>query len=246
MPYPRQFWSLGFQILEIKRNDLDKDNRQLSVIIGADDPMMLEEESAIQFVKTLAEEKLDAKLIQNGEIKLYGQNCLAERTFYLIGNRKLFLVRSKPGGVDRIQEFLSQNCIGIGWTETGDLTNADKDDIRTILRQLGYLGHSLGQNVRIVSDFINNMMQGDVVLVPESDKNIVHVGIVGNYQWREEYRPIRMAHYREVKWVGHLGLNNLNELVQNFLKLPSTVNMFQHPIQDAELKLHELVEPPIG
>jgi predicted Mrr-cat superfamily restriction endonuclease len=86
------------------------------------------------------------------------------------------------------------------------------------------------------------MKYNDVVIVPDKDKNRIHIGIVGDYQWMEEYKPQRMAHYREVKWLGHLQINQLNELVQNFLKLPSTVHKFKHPIREAKLGLPELLE----
>jgi predicted Mrr-cat superfamily restriction endonuclease len=161
--------------------------------------MMLEEESAIEFAKKVAEEKLDSRLVEAGDIYVYGQNFLAERKFYLVENRKLYLVRSIPGNVERLPEFLNQGFIAIGWTETGDLTFARKDDIRMILRQHDFKGRSLGKNLSIVNDFVNSMREGDVVIVPERNKGLVHIGIVGDYQWREGYKATRMAHFREVK-----------------------------------------------
>jgi hypothetical protein len=117
MPYPRKLWSLDYELLEVHKDNPDYDDRRVfSIVIGADDPMMLEQKSAIQFARTIAEQKLDARLVSCGDIRVHGQNYLAEREFFLVENTKLFLVRSKPGDVERLPEFLSQGCIAIGWT----------------------------------------------------------------------------------------------------------------------------------
>lgn len=69
----------------------------------------------------------------------------------------IFMLRSKPNNIERIDHFLTKNEVAIGWSETGNLTGFNKEDIRNALSDLGYQGQSLSTNLGLVNSFINEM-----------------------------------------------------------------------------------------
>jgi predicted Mrr-cat superfamily restriction endonuclease len=134
---------------------------------------------------------------------------------------QIFMVRSKPHNIERIDVFLNDNIIAIGWTETGDLTSATKEDIRQVLKSLGYEGQSLLTNLGMINAFVNTMKEGDIVLVREG--KVVHIGKVGPYEWRKEYIDKHMAHTRPVKWLAHVPFAELNAQMQSLLRNMRTI-----------------------
>lgn len=145
----------------------------------------------------------------------------------------IFQVKSKPGNVERISEFLKDNFVAIGWTETGSLKGADKETIRKKLEQLGYKDQSLRTNLGTVNSFVNTMGNGDVVLVAEGE--FVHIGILKDYDWEDKYLEIRCAHMRSVEWKEKVKKSELNSEVQALLRNGTSVTKFKHPFHVAEL-----------
>lgn len=145
----------------------------------------------------------------------------------------IFQVKSKPGNIERISEFLKDNFIAIGWTETGSLKGADKETIRKKLEELGYKDQSLRTNLGTVNSFVNTMISGDVVLVAEGE--FVHIGILKDYDWQEKYLEIRCAHMRPVEWKTKVKKSDLNSEVQALLRNGTSVTKFKHPFHVAEL-----------
>lgn len=143
------------------------------------------------------------------------------------------MLRSKPHNIERIDIFLEENLVAIGWSETGDLTGASKEDIRSLLQSLGYEGQSLLTNLGLVNSFINTMKEGDFVLIREGA--IVHIGKVGNYQWNEKYLDKHMAHTRPIEWLARVPFNELNAEVQSLLKNIRTICKFKGDFDQAGL-----------
>lgn len=152
---------------------------------------------------------------------------------------KIFMLRSKPHNIERIDIFLEKNLVAIGWSETGDLTGATKEDIRKSLQSLGYEGQSLLTNLGLVNSFINTMREGDLVLIRESD--IVHIGKVGKYVWNKEYIDKQMPHTRPTEWIAHVPFNELNAEVQSLLKNIRTICKFKGDLEQSGLG-HYLTE----
>lgn len=146
---------------------------------------------------------------------------------------RIFMLRSKPHNVERIDIFLEKNLVAIGWSDTGDLTGASKEDIRNSLKSLGYEGQSLLTNLGMVNSFINTMREGDLVLVREGE--IVHVGKVGKYMWNDEYLDKHMAHTRSTEWLAHVPFNELNAEIQSLLKNIRTICKFKGDLEQSGL-----------
>ncbi|WP_282156659.1 AAA family ATPase [Vibrio diabolicus] len=87
------------------------------------------------------------------------------------------------------------NMGAIGWCETGDLSNGDKNDY--FLKR--------GQNDQnSLLYFSNEMTKGDLVLCIDSAKSVEAVGVViGDYQYIESGVPSRddFCHQRSIKWL---------------------------------------------
>ncbi|MEC1524469.1 hypothetical protein P9D43_20920 [Neobacillus niacini] len=147
---------------------------------------------------------------------------------------KIFMLRSKPNNTERIDVFLRDNVVTIGWQETGDLTNATKEDIREALKSNGYEGQSLLTNLGLVNAFVRTMQEGDLVLIRQG--NIVHIGEVGPYRWAKEYEDMKMSHAHSVKrWFTPVAFNQLNASMQSLLKNIRTIAQYHGTIEEADL-----------
>ena len=97
-----------------------------------------------------------------------------------------WVVRPKPHGIDRLEQFIEHDIVAIGWPGVGDLTGVSKSDIRARI-EANYDGsaHKLGQAVGQVDRFVNKIATDDYVLVPTGGD--VYIGMVkSGYSWRPE------------------------------------------------------------
>jgi hypothetical protein len=77
-PTQRLFWEKYVEL-----NCCQPSDNILEINIGADDPLLLELPEAIKFASKIAKGKKFNTLLEiEGDIRLYGQNNLAERTFF--------------------------------------------------------------------------------------------------------------------------------------------------------------------
>lgn len=75
---PRQFWSQELVLIKVERLNKNK----IAVILGADEPTMLESEKALQKAKEIAFNK-GFKLVDGmTDVLLFGQNALCQRKFF--------------------------------------------------------------------------------------------------------------------------------------------------------------------
>ena len=110
-----------------------------------------------------------------------------------------WVVRPNPGG-DRLQEFRTDEMVAIGWPSLGDLTQAEKSDIRQGLKDsYDWNNYKVGQNTGQINRFVNEMEVGDHVLVP-SGGNIYFGKIDSEYYFDSNVAEEGYPHQRDVKW----------------------------------------------
>jgi predicted Mrr-cat superfamily restriction endonuclease len=145
---------------------------------------------------------------------------------------KVFQMKTKPHGHERLEEFLDEGFICIGWPGIGDLSNVDKDEIRKRLQNVfDYTGHTLGYNLGQVNAFSNTMENGDIVLIKEGED--IHVGIVDDYEYQKKFDNDNdgACHRRKVKWKERIGINDLKDEVQRFVNNRHTISQFPGNIE---------------
>ena len=119
-----------------------------------------------------------------------------------------WIIRPKPHGNNRLQDFLEKNVIGIGWPGVGNLTEIKtREEVRIALERAGYTegrkNNAIGQDVGTIFRFVKEMKVNDYVLVPNGSE--VYLGKI------IEEKPIYVkeldnskegfAHQRKVEWL---------------------------------------------
>ncbi|WP_317176034.1 restriction endonuclease [Halomontanus rarus] len=113
-----------------------------------------------------------------------------------------WVVRPKPHGTNRLNEFLEGEIVAVGWPSLSDLSTYTKRDIREQIKDIyGQSSHELGQNTGQINRFVNEMSVDDLVLVP-SGGNIYLGKIQGQYEFVEERASDEEGypHQRKVEW----------------------------------------------
>ncbi len=90
---------------------------------------------------------------------------------------RAWVVRPWPHNIYRLQEFLTNDMVAIGWPAVGDLTGLTREQIAEKLKeQYDYNPRQLAQIASIVDRFVNQIKEGDIVAIPDGDK--VYFGVV--------------------------------------------------------------------
>lgn len=113
-----------------------------------------------------------------------------------------WVVRPKPHDINRLDEFLNQDIVAVGWPRMDDLRGCSKQDIKARLDEVyGQSSHELGQNTGQIDRFVNEMSVGDLVVVP-SGGNIYLGEITSKYNFVEKKATEREGypHQRDVDW----------------------------------------------
>lgn len=140
----------------------------------------------------------------------------------------IFQLKTQPEGIERVDQFVNEGFVCIGYSRLHDLTNSDKYEIRVELKEkYGYEGSRLGNHLGNVNAFVNTMKIDDVVLIVENEW--VHIGKLKEYEYLDEYKLDGMCHRRKVHWLGKVRKDNLNENVRELLRNRSIVTKFKHP-----------------
>ncbi|WP_326512183.1 hypothetical protein [Clostridium intestinale] len=146
----------------------------------------------------------------------------------------IFQIKTQPHGTERIDLFIKQDFVCIGYPGIGDLTNVDKDEIRDRLnKKYKWTGSQLGNHLGTVNVFVNSMKKDDIVLINENEW--VHIGKLDDYKYDDNFEAEGMCHRRSVVWLGKVKRDNLNEYVRELLRNRSIVTKFKHPADIAEL-----------
>lgn len=143
-----------------------------------------------------------------------------------MSSRNAWVVRPKPGGNNRIDEFRKCNLVGIGWLGDQDLSSIDKSGIRDRLEERhDWNAYKIGQATGQVNRFVNKMSEGDFVVVPSGGN--VYLGYIRS-DYRHASSPVAggLAHQRDVEWEFEGGAINRSTLpgkLQDSLKGRLTV-----------------------
>ncbi len=151
----------------------------------------------------------------------------------------VFQIKTKPHGIERIQEFLDKDFVCIGWPKVGNLDQVGKDELRDRLARVYQTsGHKLGNILGQVNCFVNTIRSGDIILI--TDKNWAHIGVLGDYDYQDIYdnEDDGMCHRRPVEWKAHVKIDELEASVQQLLKNRNTICQFPDPIETSGLEKH--------
>jgi len=156
----------------------------------------------------------------------------------------IFQIKTKPHGTFRLNEFLQNNFISIGWPGIGNVEGVQKEEIRERLLNT-YYGGRYEENTRTISvdlgnvwAFVDTMKSEDIVLFHGHQSN-VHIVEVGPYKYVEKLDNNKdgMCHQREFKMLATVDYDSLNPKLQELLRHRGTVTKFKYPLEDAELDL---------
>lgn len=115
--------------------------------------------------------------------------------------RNYFLVRLKPGGVDRTEECLKDNKIALGWSKIGDISELSKDEIKDKLEQeYGYSGMALSGNLTSLLTLKDRIQTGDLIVTADGP-NISIGEVKSDYYFDEEAAAEDYGHQRKVQWI---------------------------------------------
>lgn len=147
-----------------------------------------------------------------------------------------WLVRPKPEFNNRMGDFLENNLVAIGWSNTGDLSGKSRDEIKGILSSppFSYNSLELGNAYATVDLFVNQMKPGDLLLVP--DGNDIHFAQVeSGYEYNPEGGPLPdIPHQRKVRWLEHTERNRMSKKLRSSLKVHRTVADLSRHTQEIE------------
>ncbi|NGZ75178.1 hypothetical protein [Saccharibacillus alkalitolerans] len=133
----------------------------------------------------------------------------------------LFRISPVVQGKNRMEDFLRDCFVSIGYPGIGNLEEADGTEVsKRLNRVYGYEGSELERRAEEVVLFVRGMKDGDYVLVPCGGS--VWLGDLGDYYYREDYDNPDEAtcHRRGVTWLGVLPAASLNPLLREFAAAP--------------------------
>lgn len=125
--------------------------------------------------------------------------------WYGTGFPKLFRVGTTIGasGESIWPEMLEHNVASIGWSDVGDLTNADSIDKKWIIDRMEEEGYEkdarrISREAGEILSFYNDVIDGDFILACKGQK-IKGIGqVIGDYQYRND---LSFSHTKEVRWL---------------------------------------------
>ncbi|WLR50660.1 hypothetical protein LC040_15540 [Bacillus tianshenii] len=152
----------------------------------------------------------------------------------------LFQVKTKPHGVQRYEQFIADDCIGIGWPGIGSLKDIRKEELRDRLREVYDLsGAKLGNALGAVWAFSNTMQEGNIVVIRKG--TLLSIGIVGDYKYVQQLDNENdgFCHQRSVKWLVINERTSLyNEKLLETLNHRGIVTKCKYEIEELDLEIH--------
>lgn len=154
----------------------------------------------------------------------------------------IFQIKCKPHGTDRLNEFIADNFLSIGWPFIGSLEGVEKEEIRERLLIVDQYKKRYSENTRTVSvdlgniwAFVDTMKAGDIVLF-HGHQNNVHIVEVKSYEYVQEFdNDEGMCHQRKFTPLAIVPFEELNSKLQELMRHRGTVTRFKYPLADAEL-----------
>lgn len=140
----------------------------------------------------------------------------------------LWLLRGNPSEKRRIEEFIGEGIIAIGWKKLGNMKGKDKDLIASELVQSGHPTSNV--TIGVVNHFVNNMKIGDICLIPDDNK-IYIARIDGDYFYEETKIDDGYPHQRFATFLNvddPIDRYDLPEFLQKSLGARNTVANLTH------------------
>lgn len=113
-----------------------------------------------------------------------------------------WVVRPKPHGYNRLEEFLDQGIVAIGWPDYGDLSGYSKRDLEEFIDERhDWSPQKAGQVVGMIHKFLNKMEEDDFVLVPSGGN--VYLGRIKTDYYFDKSKAsddTGYPHQRKVEW----------------------------------------------
>lgn len=150
--------------------------------------------------------------------------------------KNAWMVRAYPNNEDKMQVFLDQEIIAVGWAELTDLTGKTLEQLGSALQEAyGFRGVKLGNDKATLQILVNRMEIGDWVLTPYGDD--IHLGQVeSDYFYEAADEVAGYPHQRRVKWLNCVSRDDLSQELRNSLKARNTAaNLSQHAEEIAAL-----------
>ncbi|WP_172253848.1 hypothetical protein [Saccharibacillus deserti] len=156
----------------------------------------------------------------------------------------LFRMSPFVGERSRLDDFLRDCFVSIGYPGIGSLENAEAAEVsKRLNRVYGYEGNVLKSRLGSVEAFVRDMNDGDYVLLPCGGRT--WLGDLGDYYYRDDYDSKEEAtcHRRGVTWLGVLPTAALSPALREFLRAAEsgqvedgTVARFALPAEQAGLE----------
>ena len=143
---------------------------------------------------------------------------------------KLFIIRAGRNSV-LLNEFLDNNLIAISFSQTGDLSGLDLDDINYSM----IVNYGVRKYSKIVNRFVNEISLGDYVIVYDSENRIYHLAsITSDYFYSESdiLSDSEFKHFRKVEWIGEFFRDDLSTKSRRSLTVPWFCAEKKSPVKD--------------
>lgn len=146
-----------------------------------------------------------------------------------------WLLRPNPIQKDRMQIFLSDDIVAIGWPRLPDLTNKNRDDIKHLLLKAypeKYAPNStnLGNVATVIDSFSNQFEHGDFVVVPHGDD--IYIGRIDGDYYYDESKANDIdgyPHQRKVQWLfGPISRDKIPTDLRSSLRAQMTIVNLKH------------------
>ena len=108
-----------------------------------------------------------------------------------MSERNLWVIRPEPNFQNRLEDFVGQGMVAIGWPDVGDLGGGlDRKALSDRLKET-YSHYRAEQKSElavaagVLDRFVNQISEGDIILVPNGE-NIYLAKVVGPYEFHPE------------------------------------------------------------
>ena len=131
---------------------------------------------------------------------------------------KLFIIRAGRNSM-LLNEFMDNDLIAIAFSQTGDLSGLDLDDINYSM----IVNYGIRKYSKIVNRFVNEISLGDYVIVYDSENRIYHFARISSdyfYSESDILSDSEFKHFRKVEWIGEFFRDDLSTKSRRSLTVP--------------------------
>lgn len=157
-----------------------------------------------------------------------------------------WLIRPVPHGKSRLFEFLNHGIIAVGWPCIGDLTGKSREELKEILSKppYDYQGLTLGNAYATIDIFVNQMKNGDLLLMPNGD-DIYFGEITSGYYCDPlvDNDNDGYPHQRKAKWLTNTSRQTLSKELRYSLKVHRTTANLSHHFAEIDALSHNRKVP---